>query len=372
MQTVLFTGPTGTTALAATATAAAAASSGSRVLLSSVGPSHPVAALVGTSPPADPQPLAPSLDLWCLDPSAEIVTVWKSLWTTGTPPVAGDELPLVPGCDLFLAIARLQQLQPAYDLVCVDAGPPEALLRALSFPDAFRWLVRLVIGLDRGPGRSSASLSRAIIPTGLLPIPLDLVSRLQDARVMVEHLRDEVTTPTRTQVRYVLAPDRGSLADARLNLPALQLFGLAVASLIAGPLLPAVPGLEALVAEQAAMLDETSTIFHGHPVHRLAATATPSDVEALALLGRQIYNGESPLPGPPLASPVDLAGPPAPHVALDLPGLPREALDLAMSGDELIVRVGPYSRHLLLPEGLRGITDIKAARQGEKLIIRPR
>jgi arsenite-transporting ATPase len=59
-------------------------------------------------------------------------------------------------------------------------------------------------------------------------------------------------------------------------------------------------------------------------------------------------------------------------VALDLPGLPREALGLTMSGDELIVRAGPYRRHLLLPEGLRGVSAIRAAKQGDTLVVRPR
>lgn len=371
MQTVLFTGPAGTTALAAATTAAAAAAGGSRVLLASVGPSHPVAALVGAPPSVEPQPLTAGLELWCLDPLVEIAAVWKLLWGA-SPPIQGEELPLIPGSDLFLAIARLHGLPGAYDLVCIDGGPPEALLRALGFPDTFRWLLRLMIGLDRGPGRSSASVARALIPTGLLPIPLDWLGKAQDTRVQLERMRDELTSPASTRVRYVLAPEPGSLAAARVNVPALQLFGLAVESLVAGPLLPAVPGLEALVAEQAATISQAGTIFHGHPVYRLQATATPDSVEALAALGRSVYNGDSPLAGPPLSLPIDLGGLPDPHVTLDLPGLPREALGLTLSGDELIVKAGPYRRHLLLPDGLRGITAIKASRQGEKLIIRPR
>ena len=372
MQTVLFTGPTGTTALAAAATAATAAAGGSRVLLASIGPAHPVATLAGVPSSALLQTLTPGFDLWCLDPLTELATVWNSLWAPRVSPLAEDELPLIPGSDLFLAIAYLHRRQTTYDLVCVDGGPPEALLRALGFPDIFRWLVRLMIGLDRGPGRSSASVAQAVIPTGLLPFPMEWLSRVQDARVLVERLREELTAPATTQVRYVFNPNRGSLTDALLNLPALQLFGLAVESLIAGPLLPTLPGLEALVAEQVATIDEAGTIFHGHPIYRLPATATPGNVAALTLLGKQIYNGDSPLPGPPRSLPLELAGPPAPHVILDLPGLPREALGLTLSGDELIVRVGPYRRYLLLPEGLRGINAIKASRQGEKLIIRSR
>ncbi len=67
-----------------------------------------------------------------------------------------------------------------------------------------------------------------------------------------------------------------------------------------------------------------------------------------------------------------LAGPPTPTVALDLPGLPREQLGLTLSGDELIVRAGPYRRHLLLPDGLRGVSAIKASKQGDTLLVQPR
>jgi arsenite/tail-anchored protein-transporting ATPase len=61
----------------------------------------------------------------------------------------------------------------------------------------------------------------------------------------------------------------------------------------------------------------------------------------------------------------------APAIAIELPGLPKNALQLTLSGDELIVRIGAYRRHILLPEGLRG-GAIKATREGEYLIVRKR
>jgi arsenite-transporting ATPase len=375
MQTLIFTGPSGPNGLAAAATAAAAAEAGARVLLASAGPSHPVAALVGAPASPEPQPLAPGLDLWCLDPLADLAAVWEAVRPSGGPGVVGDELPIIPGSDLFLAATRLRKLDKVYDLACVDAGPPEALLRSLGAPDTFRWLVRLLIGLDRGPGRSSASVARAIIPTALLPMAGDWLSRVQDARVQLEILRSELTSPTAVQVRYVMRPDRGGLDEARVAVPALQLFGLAVECLLAGPTLPLGLGdgsLGALIAEQQAVIDEAGTIFHGHAVYSIEASATPGGAAALAAIGARIYGEDSPLPGPPPAEPVGVSGPPEPAVALNLPGLPRDLLGLTLSGDELIVKVGPYRRHLLLPEGLRGSTAIKASRQGETLIIRPR
>ncbi len=374
MQTLIFTGPASANALAAAATAAAA-SAGARVLLASVGPSHPAAAMAGAEPAPEPRTIAPGLDLWCLDPLADLAAIWEALRVPGGPPVVGDELPIMPGSDLFLAAARLRKLDGVYDLACVDAGPPEALLRSLGAPDTFRWLVRLMIGLDRGPGRSSASVARALVPTSLLPMAGDWLGRIQDGRVQLEALRDQMVSPARVKVRYVMGADRGSLEAARVALPALQLFGLAVECLVAGPRLPqglAEAGLAALAAEQAAAVDEAGAIFHGRPVYSLEAAATPGEVAALAAIGARLYGEDSPLPGPPPALPVEVSGPPEPSVRLNLPGLPREQLGLTLSGDELIIRAGPYRRHLLLPEGLRGTASIKAARQGETLVIRPR
>ncbi|MFV9504714.1 MAG: ArsA-related P-loop ATPase [Oscillochloridaceae bacterium umkhey_bin13] len=373
MQSLVFTGPSGPTALAAAATAAAAAAAGVRVLLVSVGPSHPSAALFNLPPVAEPQKLSEGLDLWCLDPLSDLSLVWDAIKPSSGPTIVGEEIPVIPGSDLFLAVTRLRKLEGRYDLACVDAGPPEALLRALGAPDTFRWLVRLFIGLDRGPGRSSASVSRAMIPTGLLPIPMEWTGRVQEARIALERLRDEMTATSMAQVRYVFTPDRPGLADARINVPALQLFGLAIECLIAGPMLPrGISGIEALANEQVAVQQEAGAIWHGHAIYGLAATANPGSVESLARIGALLYDEDSPLPGPPPPAPILITGPPDPAVSLDLPGLPREALGLTLSGDELIVRAGPYRRHLLLPEGLRGMTAIKASRQGEKLIIRSR
>ena len=61
----------------------------------------------------------------------------------------------------------------------------------------------------------------------------------------------------------------------------------------------------------------------------------------------------------------------APAVVIELPGMPKNALQITLSGDELIVRVGPYRRHILLPEGLRG-ASIKATREGDRVVVRRR
>ncbi|NNJ08896.1 ArsA family ATPase [Chloroflexales bacterium ZM16-3] len=374
---LIFVGSSGgATATAAAATAAAAAAGGRSALIASIGPSHSVGPLLGVAPSSGaPQHVAPGLDLWALNALEDLGTVWGDLRgrAGGTPAssIGAEELPIIPGSDLFLAVARLHHLSASYDLICVDAGHHDALLRALGVPDTFRWSLRLLLGLDREPGRSSASMSRAMVPSAL--IPFEWIGQVQDARVKLERLRDETVAPAQTRVRYVLRPDRGGLEEAALALPALQLFGLSVEQIIAGPLLP--EGLTALglmVAEQRQVLADAAQTWAELPMRRLAAAATPGGVPGLVAIGAALYTGGDVMPGPPAEPPLRLVGPPDPHVAIDMPGLRREHLGLTLSGDELIVRAGPYRRHILLPEGMRGGAAIRASRQGDTLVIRPR
>lgn len=374
MQMLIFTGAeSSATALTTAATAAAAARLGTRTLLASVGPAHSVPAL---RPHPEPQPLAPNLDGWALDALGDLASFWNAVRAragNGIAGIAGDELPIIPGSDLFLAVARLRQLGAPYELVCVDAGAHGALLRALAVPDTFRWSLRLLFGLDRGPGRSSASVARAMVPGSLLPF--EWLGQVQQARADLEQLRDATIDPTSTRVRYVVRPDATGLNDARIAVPALHLFGLAVETLILGPFLPAdqVSGLLSdLSAEQRQVRAETATVWPNHPLLTFPLGPTPVTPPAFAALGAAIYADGSPLPAADSAAPISVTGAPDPSMAISLPGLQREDLGLTLSGDELIVRAGPYRRHVLMPDALRGAGTIKATRQGDTLIVRPR
>ena len=358
-QILIVTGSDGAGAsIAAAAAAVHAAAGGQRTLLLSLGPAH--ATMVE----------AAGLDTVAIDTPDTLAGLWdeaRRQMSGAAAQVGGDELPLIPGADIILGLLRLRELAPHYQRVVVDAGPAPGLLRALALPDALRWATRLLIGLDRGPGRSNASLARAMLPVTLLPA--GATEGMQEFRVRLEAARDALLDPRRTAACYALRPDAAALAAAQLAIPALQLNGLAVAGLAAGPLLPADiadPRLRPLAVAQDAILAEARAIWPGRPLASLPLPEAAGDVRALAALGARIAAG--PPARPPLAT--EHAG--APALVIDLPGLPPGALALALNGDELIVRIGPYRRHVLLPEEVRGVAGIRATRQGDALVVRPK
>ncbi|WP_322487601.1 ArsA-related P-loop ATPase [Chloroflexus sp.] len=368
-QIILFSGES--SALAAAATAVASAAQSQPTLLASLTPTHDCATLLGAPLVPQPASLAPQLDLWTFQPLADLSATWNELRARISlpgPPIAGDDLPLLPGFELFLAVYRLAgHAQRGYQLICVDAGPPDGLLRALAVPDTFRWLMRQLFGLDRGPGQSSESLARAALPANLLPF--EQIGQMQEARVRFEQLRDAALDPTRVRARLVIRPDHAGLRAATLYAPALTLFGLNLDALIAGPLLPVVSDgneLATPVLEQAAVVAAVAARWPNLPLLRLPFHATPHEPAPFATIGKGLLHPPAPLPPP-----IGIGSQTDPFISLLLPGVAREDLTLSVSGDELIVSLGPYRRHLLLPAALRG-APIRAVREGDRLTIRQR
>jgi arsenite-transporting ATPase len=367
---LIFTGSIGpTSATAAAATAIHAADQGRKTLLFSLAPATSLSTLLGVALGTTPTTVAPRLDALALDAPTALASAWEQNRTRLPTPlsqIGGDELPLLPGLELLFGLILLHELAARYQLVALDAGPHDLLLRALALPDGLRWTVRHLFGLDRGPGRSSASVARAALPTSF--IPADALASIQDIRIQAERLRGLLHVPD-AAARYVLRPDRQALEEARLAIPALQLHGLAVQALITGPMLPNGLGetpLAALATQQATIQAEAAAIWPSRPLVHLDLHADEPGLAALSTLGAQIEIGAA-----PAFVPITETWQGTAAVAIDLPGLPKNALQLTLSGDELIIRIGSYRRHILLPEALRG-GPIKATREGEYLIVRRR
>ncbi|MDZ4720607.1 MAG: ArsA-related P-loop ATPase [Roseiflexaceae bacterium] len=358
-QTLIFTGNPGPgIAVAATAAALGIAASGQRTLLLTLGSSAGLAALLGIELGPQPAVVMPNLDVLAPDPATELAELWGrtvAQLPAGLSRMAADELPLLPGFGALFGLLRLVALRTKYERIIVDAGPHDALLLALGLPDTARWLIRLLLGLDRGPGQNRTSVINGLLPSDFLPS--GFINGTQDVRVQIERTRAELISPSAACACYVLRPDTAGLAEARLALPAIQLHGLAVATVAVGPLRP---------SEE--IPEETATLWPTRPWIPFPAPTTPG-IAGLTSLGPALASCD-PLDLP--AAPIQDRHQGAPAITIDVPGLPKGALGLTLSGDELIVRIGHYRRHILLPDGLRGTTSIRATREGDLLIIRRR
>lgn len=357
--------------LAATAAALDSAARKRRTLLLSIGPAHGSTTLLQATPSTDPVAVDTNLDLLLIDAANDLGQIWDQGRRNAGPlaKLSSDELPLIAGSDLLLGAARLTTLRNQYDQIVIDAGNVDALLRALTLPDVFRWGLRLLFGLDREPGRSPSSVAQALVPIGLIA-PTALTD-VQEARVDLEKLRVDLFNPNHTTAWYVLHPDQAALETSRIAIPALQLYGLRVAAILCGPLLPTDihdSRIAALIAAQRATFEQAHQVWTTRPLLPFAYPTPREDQATLQAIGAtwRLSPAQQAFAHPPFADQYE--GSPA--IALDLPGMPTSAVKLTLAGDEMLVRVGSYRRNILLPDRLRGISAIRATRLGDLLIIR--
>jgi anion-transporting ArsA/GET3 family ATPase len=362
MRLLIFSGHTmlqqSATALA---TACHAARRGQRVLLASTGPGHLIGALLGQNLGPRPLELEPNLAAIEISPVDELSERWNKIRPTLRSGLAArlrdigsDELPSFPGMDAVSAILVAERARETgrFDLMVVDGPPPDSLIRAIALPDSMRWLLRLIFGLDRGPGRSRASQDQALVPSAL--IPPSTFAPLQDLRVEFEENRAHLDAATGARVRLVASPAELHLPPLRNDITALGLYGMAVDEVV-------------VAAEPAAVSTEIRQVFSHkagpqRPSLRIGPlVAAPADRDEWALRGATLYH-DGDIGAPAAARPAAAER----ELRLTIPFLDAKALDIAVANEEVVVRLGQLRRHVLLP-GLSEGGRLRARVEGEVL-----
>jgi len=383
MRVLLFTGKGGvgkTTASAATA--AAAAARGSKVLVLSTDPAHSLADAFGLTLTGEPTEVDTGLYAMQVDVQAAFERTWRDvqgyllalLERAGVDALQAEELTVLPGAEEVLALLELtrQVTTGPWDLVVVDCAPTGETLRLLALPEALSWYVERVFPAQRRALNAVRPLlSRVSGPAVPTEGVFDAVGRLHRELLAVR----AVLTDPQTSVRLVLTPEQVVVAEARRTLTSLALYGYRVDAIVANRVFPASdePFLAGWVAAQAVQLAAVRADAGGLPVLVLPySTAEPVGLAALAALGQALYAGADPAdgaaPGDELLAVARTAD--GFSLSLALPLARREDLDLARTGDELVVTVGGHRRVLALPSALRRCTVVGAALAGGRLVVR--
>ncbi|WP_160011934.1 ArsA family ATPase, partial [Nocardioides sp. AX2bis] len=362
MRVVLFTGKGGVgKSTVAAGTAALAAARGSRTLVLSTDAAHSLADAFGVPVGPEPTPVAPHLHVQQVDAQRGLEESWSVvqgylldvLHVAGLDPVTAEELTVVPGAEEVLALLELrrQVLSGEWDAVVVDCAPTAETLRLLALPEALGWYLRKVVPADRRVVRALAPLlSRA---TGVPAPDPEVAGAAERLQLELAEVRALLTGPE-ASVRLVLTPESVVLAEARRSWTTLSLFGYRVDGVVANRVFPAGSGdawRQGWVRAQARVLAEARASFEGLPLWRAGyAPAEPVGVAALRDLAFNLYAGRDPVG--PVTAPAPFrverwSGGATLHLAL--PFADAGEVDLARSGDDLVVTVGSYRRVLALP-----------------------
>jgi len=389
MRLVLYTGKGGVgKTTTAAATAACAAERGRRTLVVSADAAHSLAdVLLGSARDgvdrslgskrigAHPVQVAPNLTALEIDARVEMEHHWGSIRDylvslfryQGIEDVVAEELALLPGAEELAILLAIESHAESgnYDLIVVDCAPTDTTLRLATFPDVARGALRLLLLVQRAMSSVITPIAQSVVS---LPLPGAQVFRDLE-RLLYRRLRRvrRRLSQKSTSVRIVLTPERMVIDEARRAYTDLSLFDIACDAVVMNRLLPEAAASEEFFQEwgrvQGEMQEEV--LRHFAPLRVLSAPLAKDEIiglTSLAAHGQRLFADCEPdavlsqVPRVRFGRSGEVY-----NVYLPLPGVDAKELEVAVVGDELIVRANSRRRALILPRRIAPL-PLKAAR----------
>lgn len=382
-RVLLFTGKggVGKTTVAA-ATALRCADAGMRTIVLSTDPAHSLADAFDL--PLRSTPTAVETNLWGqeLDATERLEEVWAEIQTyvmevldwAGVDAIEAEELSVVPGLDEVFSLSDIKTYAESgeWDAIIVDCAPTAETIRFLSLPDILSWYMERIFPVERRVVKMVRPVLRRVTS---LPVAGDNVfaatRRFYDR---LDGVRDLLTDGSRSSVRLVVNPERMVIAEARRTATYLALFGYKVDAVIANRLLPEAITDPWFKAWKETHAEHLATIVDGFaplPVFRAELAAEElAGVERLRAFGEELYDLLDPAAVLHSGESLRVERRGEAHVLrLQLPFAEKDELELGRRDDELLVRVGPHRRAIVLPDSLKRRTVGGATMVGDWLEV---
>jgi arsenite-transporting ATPase len=390
MRILLYSGKggVGKTSLAA-ATGVHLTRLGYRTLVMSIDPAHSLADSFDLDTElfhrqtSEPLEITPGLSIQELNIQREIKRHWQEissyvisvLRTTGLTGVQAEELAILPGMEELSAMMYINQYrrEQRYDIIILDAAPTAESMRFISMPTTLDWYMKHIFPFQR-------SLLKAVRPIAnrVSPFELPADSYFANIRALFEKLEgvDELMEdPQITSVRLVTNPEKMVLRETQRAFVYFSLHGLTVDTVIVNRVLPAEVSDQFFSewhTSQARIMQEIEEYFAPVPVKRVPLfTHEVLGRERLEETARVLYaEDEDPAAVTRTGRPYTFGKHDGHYeVKVLLPFATKGEVGLFKKGDELVVEIGTFRRHIGLPTSMSALAPARARLENSVLTV---
>ncbi len=389
MRIILFAGKggVGKTSVAA-ATGIRAAEMGHRTLIMSLDIAHSLSDIFDLEKDLLDQNKGRAIrvnkKLWIqeLDISEEMEKNWGSIHkyistllnTTGLDGILAEELAILPGMEevsLLLYINDYVQ-KKKYDLIILDCAPTGESLRFISIPTTLEWYMKKLFKLEK-------TLAKYVRPVAkrIYDVPLPDNDYFETIEYLFERLKgvDQLLVdPEITSVRLVTNPEKIVLKETQRAFMYFYLYKMNVDGIIVNRILPEDIKdnyFESWRKNQRKYTEQAEEYFS--PIPTFHVNLFKEEIlgyDSLKRLADQIYEKRNPLELFFEGRPYSLLKEDGDYLLMmKLPFIEKEDVQLNRVSDELIVRVGSFRRHVLLPRHVAALEEVKAEFKDQYLFI---
>ncbi len=386
---ILFAGKGGVgKTSAAAATGLRSARLGRRTLVMSLDSAHSLADIFDLERSlmdhnrGEPIPIEDNLWIRELDVQEEIQKHWGEVYryfaallnTTGFDEVLAEELAIIPGMEEVSSLLYINSYvkEKTYDVIVLDCAPTGESLRFISIPTALEWYIKKIFSLER-------TMAKVIRPVArhLTDVPLPEDSYFAALERLFQRLRGVdtlLTDPDITTVRLVTNPEKIVIKETQRAFMYFCLYHMCIDGIIMNRILPTTlqdDFFSKWMRLQKGYVEKAEEYFS--PVPFFEARLFQEEIvgtEALARLGESIYGDKDPTQTFYREMPYDISKDDASYrITMKLPFIEKRDVDVHRVGDELVVRIGGFKRHLLLPRQAAAHQKASARFEGDALII---
>jgi arsenite-transporting ATPase len=330
------------------------------------------------------KPIKVGEKLWIqeLDIQEEIQRNWGAIYkylslllnTTGLDEILAEELAILPGMEEVSLLLYINEYakKKKFEVIILDCAPTGESLRFISLPTTLEWYMAKVFKMERTLAKVIRPLAKRIYD---VPLPGD------DYFNAIEHLFERLrgvdrllTDPRVTSVRLVTNPEKIVLKETQRAFMYFCLYKMSIDAIIMNRVLPA-SIKDDYFAEwkksQGMYQEKAEDYFNPLPI--LTVPLFRGEIlgyDHLKELADQVYRGKDPLERFYAGEPYELKKVNGSYrLKLKLPFIVKEDINLSTLPEELLIRIGGYKKHLLLPKQVVAAKSIKAKWEGDYLQI---
>ena len=390
MRMLLFSGKggVGKTSVAA-ATGLKLAELNYRTLVMSIDPAHSLADAfdldtelfhVQTS---DPLPINDQLSIQELNIQKEIKRHWQEissyvsslLRATGISGVEAEELAILPGMEELSAMMYINQYrrEKRYDVIVLDAAPTAESMRFVSMPTTLDWYMKHIFPFQRNLLKAVRPIANRVAPFDLPPDAY--FGNIRDLFNKLEGVDEIMEDPQITSVRLVTNPEKMVLRETQRAFVYFSLHGLTVDTVVVNRLLPAEvmdTWFNEWRTSQDTIVHEIDDYFAPVPVKKVPLFAHEVlGRQRLEDLARVLYaEGEDPAAVTRTEKPYTFGKQNGLYqIRVLLPFATKGEIELFKKGDEIVVQIGTFRRHIGLPRSMAALSPSRARLENKVLTV---
>jgi arsenite-transporting ATPase len=294
---------------------------------------------------------------------------------SGIDEVLAEELAILPGMEEVSSLLYINRYaaQKSYDVILLDCAPTGESIRFISIPTSLEWYMKKLFDVERKIVKVARPVAKKLYA---VPLPedeyFDAIQKLFDRLEGVDRI---LSDPNITSVRLITNPEKIILKETQRAYMYFSLYKMCVDAVIINRILPEVVAdgyFSRWKGTQDRYIKKTEELFSPIPILKVSMLSDQVvGKKNLARLAKEIYGSFNPEQILYAETPYNFRKVKQDYfLDIKIPFLTKKEVELSKRNEELIIRVGGFKRHVLLPRNIASREPSGAKIERNKIVVK--